>query len=64
MRSAILAESSGRAKNLPVAEEMHSECWWSAFQLDLRQRVKPQDLNATANESDETRGRGAHLTSP
>src|SRR5205814_8019559 len=51
----LLAERSAGRKDLPVAEECIQKCWWSAFQLDLRQRVKPQDLNATGQRVRETR---------
>jgi len=50
-----LAEASAGRKDLLFAEECIQKCWWSAFQLDLRQRVKPQDLNATGQRVRETR---------
>src|SRR5438309_2567479 len=51
----LLAESSAGRKDLPVAEECIQKCCGSAFQLDLRQRVEPQDLNATGQRVRETR---------
>src|SRR5438094_10160109 len=50
MRSAI-----SLPRVLPVAEERIQKCCGSAFQLDLRQRVEPQDLNATGQRVRETR---------